>query len=405
MRKEVKLGMGIGGGVVAILVVYLLVAPPGTGKKGVQLVGAGGNGNGNLVDPSQTGDQPPPNLGNVEQPPVNGNALVEASLKKTEGQATTSQQTASQQASKLASGNAAPGRDQWTAALEKGKAQPPGTTAVNATTGQADAGAKAMAKNAEPSRTAVAEAPNNRGQAQTHMYFDPNGAWGGGVSNDATARVPAKGGLIAGSSPAKGGAALVEASPIGRNSHVVRSGETFSSIAQAAYGSAAYYPHVLRANPNLNPSALRPGMVIHLPPVEEVKASAAAEKAAEKSGAATADAPAGAKLVEEVKIDSSRQYRVVSGDSLYKIGQKLYGKGLMGDKIYEVNRQVIGSDPKRLKLGMILELPEPPTVGRGASASKSQAPQGGRSTPGSLEEAWNTSSSSEPFFGNDSDPK
>jgi nucleoid-associated protein YgaU len=395
MRKEVKLGMGIGGGVVAILVVYLLVAPPSGGKKGTQLVSAGGNGNGSLVDPSQTSDALNSSNttanGNIEQPPVNGNALVEANLKKEAAPATRTD------SNKATNGGSTPGKEQWSAALEKGNATKTLTPASGQTPAVKDEPlAKATPSKIEQSGTVVAEAGR-----QTHMYFDPNGAWGGGVSTDVGAiratRVPAKNGLIA---PAAGGAkaeaATIETTPVGRNSHVVRSGETFSSIAQAAYGSAAYYPHVLRANPNLNPSALRPGMVIHLPPAEEVKASAAAEKAAEKS----AEGPAGAKLVEEVKIDTAKQYRVVAGDSLYKIGQKLYGTGLMGDKIYEANRQTIGPDSRKLKLGMILVLPEPPANRGGSGATaKAPVPEGARST------AEQISNSSEPYFGNDSDPK
>src|SRR5690349_5634163 len=53
MRKEVKLGMTLGGGAVALLVGYLLVAPP-SNKKGTQLVGSGGGGS--IIDNSQPGD-------------------------------------------------------------------------------------------------------------------------------------------------------------------------------------------------------------------------------------------------------------------------------------------------------------------------------------------------------------
>jgi LysM repeat protein len=190
----------------------------------------------------------------------------------------------------------------------------------------------------------------------------------------------------------------------------------------AAYGSPAYYPHILRANPNLSPTGLKIGMVINLPPLAEVKASHAAEKAgAEKAGAEKpGDVPAGPRMVEDVKIDPSRQYRIVAGDSLYKIGQKLYGTGTMGEKIYDINKATIGPDPKRLKLGMVLVLPEPPSAG---SAPAERAPaMGAPVTPtakgsgpaeekatsgsGSLEEAWNNgTSASEPLLGNESDPK
>ena len=61
-------------------------------------------------------------------------------------------------------------------------------------------------------------------------------------------------------------------------------------------------------------------------------------------------------------VDAARQYRVQEGDSLYKISVKLYGNGGYVDKIYEKNKQSIGADPARLKVGMVLELPEAPTV-------------------------------------------
>jgi nucleoid-associated protein YgaU len=69
----------------------------------------------------------------------------------------------------------------------------------------------------------------------------------------------------------------------------------------------------------------------------------------------------------EVKIDTTKQYKVQSGDSLYKISLKLYGKSTYVDRIYEANKQTIGADPKKLKLGMILELPEKPAAGGLAS--------------------------------------
>ena len=54
MRKEVKLGMTIGGGLIALLVVYMLVAPPNQNKAGAQL--ATGDKGGNIIDPAQTTD-------------------------------------------------------------------------------------------------------------------------------------------------------------------------------------------------------------------------------------------------------------------------------------------------------------------------------------------------------------
>src|SRR5690242_1093785 len=56
MRKEVKLGMAIGGGLIAVLVAYLFFTPPtNNNKNGTQLVGANG-ANGSIIDVAQPGE-------------------------------------------------------------------------------------------------------------------------------------------------------------------------------------------------------------------------------------------------------------------------------------------------------------------------------------------------------------
>ena len=65
---------------------------------------------------------------------------------------------------------------------------------------------------------------------------------------------------------------------------------------------------------------------------------------------------------QEASIDANTQYRVQQGDSLHKIALKLYGKATKADALYEANKDKIGDDSSRLKLGTILKLPEPPTV-------------------------------------------
>ena len=54
-------------------------------------------------------------------------------------------------------------------------------------------------------------------------------------------------------------------------------------------------------------------------------------------------------------------YRVQPSDSLHKIALKLYGKASKADSIYELNREKIGGDSARIKVGMVLKLPEAPT--------------------------------------------
>ena len=143
----------------------------------------------------------------------------------------------------------------------------------------------------------------------------------------------------------------------GQREHVVQRNETLSSISQMAYGSPNYYPAILRANPSLDPKRLKPGMTIILPPMSEVKpdpqpagATIAGNGASHQSGG---DA--------NTAIDSKTEYRVQANDSLYRIAMKLYGKPDMVAKLYDTNKETIGADPAKLKLNMVLKLPEPPT--------------------------------------------
>lgn len=138
-------------------------------------------------------------------------------------------------------------------------------------------------------------------------------------------------------------------SSTGQRTHTVAAGETFSSISAAAYGSASYFSHIMRANPNINPAKLKPGMVIVLPADDEVKAVAPA--------GATARTQA-----QQTPVDSKTEYRVENGDSLYKISMKLYGKPDRLEKLYDLNKATIGADKTRLSAGMVLKLPEAPTA-------------------------------------------
>lgn len=130
--------------------------------------------------------------------------------------------------------------------------------------------------------------------------------------------------------------------------HRVASNETLSSIASAAYGNPNLWPAIVKANPNLDPNRMKVGQTINLPDLKDVKPS-------EPQNASAKIGPAAAPL-------DSKHYRVQSGDSLHKISVHLYGKSTLADSIYELNKSTIGEDPARLKVGQVLVLPETPTV-------------------------------------------
>lgn len=124
--------------------------------------------------------------------------------------------------------------------------------------------------------------------------------------------------------------------------YIVKSGDNFWVIAQAVYGDGRHYKLIEQANPGVDSSNLKIGQELRIPPLS----TAATPAAGITSHSATTLGP--------------RQYRVQPNDSLHRIAQKLYGDGSRWQEIYDLNRQTIGSNPARLKVDMILQLPEEP---------------------------------------------
>ena len=140
--------------------------------------------------------------------------------------------------------------------------------------------------------------------------------------------------------------------------HRVAENETFASIARSVYGDVKYADAIVKANPSVDPRRLRPGMTIRLP-----EKSTSTDSATLASG--TVKASGTAKVVSK----SDKDYTVQSNDSLYKISMKLFGRGDKANAIYELNKQVIGSDPAKLKVGMVLKVPQAATPVTTASAA------------------------------------
>ncbi len=114
--------------------------------------------------------------------------------------------------------------------------------------------------------------------------------------------------------------------------YTVQTGDSLWEIAKDAYGSGVHFREILRANPGINESdLLKVGAELKLPPLSDVK------KRQPKS------APVGA-----------GEYVVVKGDSLYRIAEKLYGKGSRWGEILKLNP---GLDPDRIKVGAVIKVP------------------------------------------------
>ncbi len=151
-----------------------------------------------------------------------------------------------------------------------------------------------------------------------------------------------------------------------RATYTVKSGDSFYLIAKAMYGNSHYYPHILRANPTIDPNRLKPGMVIQLPSPSSVRPTETAANT--RTTAATgnvmppslsATATSGARRSETTAVRplTSGEYRVAQDDNLYRIAVKLYGSPKRMLEIYELNKASIGSDPAKLRVGAVLKLP------------------------------------------------
>ncbi|MBC8108922.1 MAG: LysM peptidoglycan-binding domain-containing protein [Anaerolineae bacterium] len=338
MRKDVKLGFAIGGVLLAVLVVYVLVGTGSTDQ-------SGGTGGAAIVTEDTAGKVAPGKIADAStpKPPVDSSTLNNANSIAANIGAPTTAPSNGMAANDANAKPADPNHDLWDSALNTGQLLisktpdvpggandrnqitpvPPRATPVNGeeTTGTAS-NIGTMA-----SRTSVDAGGTPRGN-------DIIGSTPGGMSGSSLAGPATR--------PSDD---LSVTSAVGQREHTVKSGETLSLIAQAAYGNANFYPAILRANPNLDPKKMKPGMSIILPAASDVNPKA--------SNIGSASVP--------TEVNARTEYRVQSNDSLYRIAMKLYGKPEMVTKLYEMNKDTIGSDPAKLKLNMVLKLPEPPT--------------------------------------------
>jgi nucleoid-associated protein YgaU len=317
MRKDVKLGLLIGGVLLAVLVVYALVVPSGdsnstssTDNSGAQLVKPGksdgktaGGARDSVASKADATHSPDPFKDDTNAGPA---TAPSGALAKTD--------------------------DKWNMALDHGELP------------------TMMSQTPTPNNASSANTANASGAASDGVVKsgDSSTAHDSAKAVDSTKSGTGSAAASSGAADHSSGSAS-DTSSSGAKTHVVEKGETLASIASKYYGDANQWPHILKANPGLVANRIPPGTKLNIPDEASIKSDP-------KPFAARDEAPAA--------IDSKTQYRVGAGDSLYKISMKLYGNGSQVQKIYDLNRDTIGSDPAKLKLNMVLKLPEPPSVAR-----------------------------------------
>jgi nucleoid-associated protein YgaU len=326
MRKDVKIGLSIGGLLLAVLIVYLLV-PKNNDTRQVARDTDSANTGGGRQEGTGSG------FGGNSTTPLTSTGGVQ---------------------------DATPGASQAPEGARETPAAPDRPAAPEATQPPADAPTKPVdwerilltgkvPPEAQIPLAAVPPGNTGNNRAETDVFGDPQkGANTGQDINWQSA------GTMPPGSPGGAGPAPTPAAPRQTpKEHVVQQGEHLSSISLAVYGDARHYKEILKANPGLDERKLRPGTKIKIPDPSTFATPAKAQQAV-------------ARL--EPSVDPAKEYRVAPGDSLHKIAMKLYGKAAKADDLYELNKDKIGDDSSRVKVGMVLKLPEPPTASSAQSS-------------------------------------
>ncbi len=350
MRKDVKFGLTIGAILICTLVVYLIVLMQGGGSTttpggGVALNPPAANDSGT---PTPTESQPQSD--ETTSPTANANSTASESPATSTQKPTDATSQLEVAPTTKPSGNSSEANADWNNLLDHGNntrllAIAPQRTETPIIDKSTDRYPTTITPDGQPAT--IDNLPNlpaqntNNGVNSAMTLFAMSGPTTRPVTDTfATARPPS----ISAADPS---GVTPNTALATQRTHVIARGENLWSIAVAAYGNGKYVNKIIQANPGLDPKHLRVGKVLTIPELNAV------ERSVPMMGAAAA-AP--------VAVNSAEAYRVVSGDSLEAIAQKLYGDPRMMDKIYALNKPLIGADENRLKVGWVLKLPAPPTA-------------------------------------------
>ena len=376
MRKDVKLGFAVGGVLLAVLIVYVLVVPGGKDQRLSDAQGEAQADGGVKLEPvapdSKDGavaqnTQPPPAPPVTFDPPAGGTDPFEQPTD--EAVASNNPARTDLDWSKLLNDPRAPvlmatpekPSDQTASApAASGAATPqlpditkPGPTPIVSPVGESSA---PKADEAAVPPPVTADAPVSQPPSQAETPAPP--------AQDAPVAVdpPSPGSETPIAGTTTDNAPNAPSAPAAAQQvHTVESGDSFSSIAIRYYSNPNLYPALMRANPSIDPVKLRPGMKVVVPPLNEIRPAAPAADTRAAGTPVSGDTAQVSSTRVEAPIDPATQYRVQTGDSLYSIAKKLYGRGDRSTKLYEANKAAIGEDINRLKVGQVLQLPDPPT--------------------------------------------
>lgn len=127
----------------------------------------------------------------------------------------------------------------------------------------------------------------------------------------------------------------------GMTSYTIKAGDTFSTIAGEFYKDTRKWSAIANANPGVDPAKLKVGQVIKVP----------------ADGAIARQATTVAERASAAPRSSGSTHTVAKGETLAAIAERYLGSKGAWKRLYEANKDAIGSDPAKLKVGTKLVIP------------------------------------------------
>lgn len=142
--------------------------------------------------------------------------------------------------------------------------------------------------------------------------------------------------------------------------HRVRAGDTMATVADIYYGDDKLVSLLAKANPELPLTGPLPAdATVRIPPLEDNQHDFSDRDI--KSANATMTSGILADRAKQNTPDDSktlRTYKVQDGDSFYTIAASELGAASRWPELYDINKEVVGNDPNRLRAGLVLKIPE-----------------------------------------------
>lgn len=127
----------------------------------------------------------------------------------------------------------------------------------------------------------------------------------------------------------------------GTTKYTIKSGDTLSTIAGEFYKDTRKWSVIAKANPGIDPSKLKVGQVINVP----TDGAVARQATTVPERASASSRPTG------------NTHTVATGETLSAIAERYLGSKGAWKRLYDANKDAIGSDPAKLKVGTKLVIP------------------------------------------------